>query len=116
MKDEWDNFKFPSQPVRKYPPDWNRILSGVVAVVWLGLSAVGSGLQGVLTNMLAIALSMACIWFPDELSSLTTTLPGPLSNTPITKSSPGFLVRLFGWIALLVLTVVRVMIFVAMKP
>jgi hypothetical protein len=35
---------------------------------------------------------------------------------PITRTSPGFLVRLFGWIALLALTVLRVIIFVAMKP
>jgi hypothetical protein len=47
---------------------------------------------------------------------LTTWLPGPLSNMPITRSSPAFLVRLLGWIALLALTVLRVILFVVMKP
>ena len=67
MKDEWDKLKFHSQPVRKYPRDPNRVVSGAVAVGWLALSAIGAGLEGLLTNMLAIALPLACIWFPEEL-------------------------------------------------
>jgi len=115
VKDEWDDIKFASQPVRKYAPDRNRILSGTVAVGWLALCAI-AGLEAFLTNILAIALPLACIWFPEELGSMTTSFLGPFSNVAITRSSPGFLVRLVGWIALLALTVLRVIIVVAMRP
>jgi hypothetical protein len=105
----------PGIPNREYPPDWNRILSGTLAVVWLILSGIAAGVQGVLANALQIVLPCACIWFPDALGSLTTSLPGPLSDVPIERTSPGCAIRFFGWVALIVLTVGRVVIFVTMR-
>ena len=95
--------------------DWNRIVSGVIAISWLALSAVGGGAVAVLYAALSLLVPLACIWFPDALGGLTTTLPG-LSTIPITRESPGCAVRFLGWVALLSLTVLRAIIVVALAP
>ena len=106
---EWK--PLPGIPNRQYPYDWNRILSGLVVILWLGLLGIGAGPAGVLRGALETALPCACIWFPDALGSMTSAFPGLLSNVPIERTSPGCAVRLLGWVALLVLTVGRVLIF-----
>jgi hypothetical protein len=100
---EWK--PLPGIPNRPYPYDWNRILSGLLVILWLGILAMGAGLGGVLRGAMQIALPCACIWFPDALGSMTSALTG------LDRSSPGCAVRSLGWVALLVLTVGRVLIF-----
>ena len=95
--------------------DWNRLLSGALALGWLFLCGVGAGTVGVLQGILALILPIACIWFADELGGLTTTVP-LLGDMPVTRESPGCAVRVLGWVALLSLTVVRVIIFMIMAP
>jgi hypothetical protein len=96
--------------------DWNRVLSGALATAWLVLCGIAAGVGGVLRGTLEIGLPLACIWFPEVLGSLTSVLSGPLSNMPITRASPGCAVRVLGWVALLVLTVLRVAIVGIMAP
>jgi hypothetical protein len=62
-----------------------------------------------------LVLPVACIWFADALSTLTTTWP-TLGNMPVTRTSPPGLLRFFGWIALLVLTVGRVALVALLAP
>ncbi len=116
MSDEWDKVRFPSRPLTAARPDWHRILSGLIALSWLSLCALSGGLGVVLFNSLQLLVPLACIWFPEELGSLTTSRPNLLSSVPITRRSPGWLVRLFGWIALLSLTIVRIIICAALRP
>ena len=103
-------------PDREHPYDWNRILSGILAIAWVCFAAVGAGLRGFLVGMLQLALPLACIWFPDMLGSMTSALPGPLSGVPISQASPGCAVRFMGWVVLLILTVGRVIIFGLLAP
>jgi hypothetical protein len=112
---DWDKLKIPSRPIQRHPPDWNRLLSGGLAIVWIALCAIGAGFAGVLKGTLAIALPLACIWFPEALGSLSTTLPGPLSSTPIDRSSPAFLVRLLGWIVFLIVTFLPLILVATMR-
>lgn len=73
-------------PDREYPYDWNRILSGVLVLAWLSLAVIGGGLRAFLMSLLQLALPLACIWFPDALGSMTSALPGPLSNVAISRA------------------------------
>ena len=98
---------FPGIPERKYPWDWNRIASALLVIVWLGISAFAAGLRGVMRGALDVALPLACIWFSDALGSMTSAYPSVLSNVAIDRASPGCLVRLLGWVVLLVMTVGR---------
>ena len=116
MADEWAKLRFPSQPTRRYPVDRHRLFSASLAIAWLTLCAVGAGVAALMNNMLMIGLPLACIWFPEALGSLTTTLPSVISDRPITRRSPAIVVRIVGWFTLLTLTVGRVIIFMAMKP
>jgi hypothetical protein len=99
----------PGIPERKYPWDWNRIASALLVIVWLGILGFAAGLQGVIRGALDVALPVACIWFADALGSMTAAFPSALSNVPIDRTSPGCLVRVLGWVVLLVLTVGRVL-------
>jgi hypothetical protein len=63
---------------------------------------------GVLKGIGTAAPPLACIWFPDALGQVTTLLPGPLGDRPITRESPGCVLRAVGWFALIALTVGRV--------
>jgi hypothetical protein len=106
----------PGVPDRDYPWDWNRILSGFLALAWLTLCGLAGGTAAVLQGVLQAALPLACIWFPETLGSMTSMLPGALSDMPITRTSPGCLVRALGWVVLLLLTVGRIVIVAVMAP
>ena len=99
----------PGIPERKYPWDWNRITSALLVVVWLAILGFAAGLEGLLRGALDVALPLACIWFADSLGSMTTAFPSVLSNVAIDRTAPGCLVRVLGWVVLLVITVGRVL-------
>ena len=109
-KDEQNNFK--SSPIfgGGIYWDWQRILSLLIAGIYLliGLIVSSSGsfkdiIGTLLLVSVALILPLACIWFGDEMGDYT----GPLSS--ITKISPGTFIRIGGWI-LLFLPVIRGMI------
>ena len=63
-------------------------------------------IPGKLGILLAVAayllLPLLCIWFGDEMGNYTGTLPGPAINKP----TPGCLVRIGGWVLLLLPVIV----------
>ncbi len=93
----------------------SRTLSFVIAVIYLavaGLSRQPRSLTGILGALLltaaALLLPLACIWFGDELGNYVGTVPGPAINKP----SPGWMVKVGGWV-LLFLPVVAFFIYYA---
>src|SRR5262245_49206281 len=97
----------PGVPSRDYPLDWNRILSGLLAVAWLVICAWAAGYKGLVIGFVQIGVPVACVWCPEEMGSLATSLPSLLSVRPISRPSPAGLVRGVAWVTLLTLTVVR---------
>ena len=96
-------------------PDWfpniSRALSVVVASIYLGL-AIYFSQQGTLTgNLLRMGMGLlfplACIWFGDELGDYVGTLPGPA----ITHTTPGWMVKLGGWVLLLLPAIVSLFVY-----
>jgi len=82
---------------------FSRILSLVVAggyllvsLLQLYLSEQWENLKGVIALMAWIALSLVCIWYSEEIGSLTGAKYGLVSS-----SSPGWAVEIMGWILLI---------------
>lgn len=89
-------------------PDWFRnivslrALSLVIAFVYLGITSFAALSNGKLMGSLlivggALVLPLACIWFGDEMGEYIGTVPGPGIN----RKSPGWMVKLGGWVLLL---------------
>jgi hypothetical protein len=86
-------------------PEWfpniSRTLSLVVACVYLGITIYFAQHAKLITDLLiigsALLFPLACIWFGDEMGQYYGTLPGPA----ITRTSPGWMVKLGGWLLLL---------------
>lgn len=79
-----------------------RTLSLLIAVVYLVLSVISARsqakvLSGLLITCAGLLLPLACIWFSDELGEYVGALPGP----GITHKSPGWMVKIGGWVLLL---------------
>lgn len=79
-----------------------RTLSLIIAVVYLVLTAISARsqakvLSGLLITCGALLLPLACIWFGDELGEYVGALPGPGIN----RKSPGWMVKIGGWVLLL---------------
>lgn len=88
-------------------PEWfpniltSRGLSLVVASIYLGVT-IYFAQQGMLVAALlkvgsGLLFPLACIWFGDEMGDYVGSLPGPA----ITRTTPGWMVELGGWILLL---------------
>jgi len=102
-------------PVEPYPYDWHRILSGVLAVVWLTLCGALGGAGRFLQSLVPIGTAVACIWFADTLASFDAT-SGLITSRVLKAGPPAGLVRAFGWIALLVWTLGRPLAFLLLAP
>lgn len=111
--ERWAKLKYPSRPVGEEKPDWNRILSALVALTWLVLAILGGGAEALTKQFFAMVPALACIWFPEALGNLGAWSTGPLSGY---RSSPAAAVRICGWILLLSLTLVRVAAFAVLAP
>jgi hypothetical protein len=73
--------------------DWQRILSSVIVIVILVIRYESfqraSDFWGTLPiRMIPVALSIACIWFPDALDEF------------FDRRSPSALIRVMGWVVL----------------
>jgi hypothetical protein len=76
---------------------WNRVLSGLLAVFYIiGASAMGGAEDG-FKAFACVILPLACIWFGDAMGSYT----GPSGSIWINVPTPGAIVRILGWILLL---------------
>ena len=77
--------------------NWNRILSGVVAVTYLAGAYFGADSGTVFKLAAFLAMPLACIWYGDELG----TYVGVIRGQAVTSETPGCLVRFGGWLLLL---------------
>jgi hypothetical protein len=77
---------------------WNKIISTLVAVSYLVVAFLASGGKGVFGVVLFLILPMFCIWFSDAMGGYTGFFP---IGDSITQQSPGILVRILGWVLLL---------------
>ena len=98
-------------------PDWfpnifsGRALSLVIAFIYLGITSYFALLEGkLMANLLimggALLFPLACIWFGEEMGEYYGTLPGPAIN----RTSPGWMVKLGGWVLLLLPAILSIFI------
>ncbi len=76
---------------------WNRLLSVIVAMIYLVVAYAAHGLELVGRVAIFLILPLACIWFADAMGSYT----GPTPRGAITEKTPGGLVCFGGWLVLL---------------
>jgi hypothetical protein len=76
---------------------WNRILSGLLAVIYIIMAFAGGGGEVGLEVVGFVILPLACIWFGDLMGGYT----GPTTSMAITQPSPGLMVCIAGWLLLL---------------
>ena len=91
--------------MREFPLE--RTLSLIVAAAYLVITTLFAYSKGRLVVDLLIVCAgllfpLACIWFGDELGEYLGALPGP----GITRKSPGWMVRIGGWVLLLLPAIV----------
>ena len=90
---------------------WHRLISLIIAIIYLVFALkLGTG-EDVLNLFMYLVIPMATIWFGDEMGSLTGIRLGGLGRPVVDKESPGCLVRLLGWM-LLLLPILYVLIMV----
>ena len=77
--------------------DWNRILSSLLAIVYIALAAVFGGAELAFKTGLMVILPLACIWFSEAMGGYT----GLAGTYAITEKSPAIFVRIMGWTLLL---------------
>jgi hypothetical protein len=92
--------------------NWNRVLSSLVAVIYIVIAAVYGGVEMAFKIVLFLILPLGCIWFSDAMGGYTGL--GLLDfGAPITQQSPGILVRIMGWVVLLLPVAIGVIIYVS---
>lgn len=79
---------------------WNRILSALVGAIYLIMVIRGVEAAGIVA--LFLIMPLACIWFADAMGGYT----GPTTSMAITEISPATIVRILGWLVLLLPVVV----------
>jgi hypothetical protein len=77
---------------------WNRILSGLLAIVYVIGAFVTAGAEGGFKVLGLVILPLACIWFGEAMGGFT----GPSGSIWITAPSPGLMVCIAGWLLLII--------------
>jgi hypothetical protein len=72
-------------------------LSGLLAVIYILGAFVGEGAEAGCKVILLVIFPLACIWFSEAMGRYT----GPAAGIAITATSPGLVVRILGWVVLL---------------
>jgi hypothetical protein len=72
-------------------------LSGVIAAIYVLAALVTTSAEHAFLALLFVIFPLACIWFGDAMGGFT----GPAGTIGITASSPGVVVRILGWVVLL---------------
>jgi hypothetical protein len=92
----------------------SRGLSLLVAAVYLAIvglfgshRALTERLGATVFTAFVLCFPLACIWFGDELGEYVGLLPGPA----ISKRSPGWLVKVCGWVLLFLPTILVAFMF-----
>ena len=74
-----------------------KLISLALAAIYVTLAAMGGDARTLFAVIFWVVLALALIWFGDELGEYMGLMRGSL----VTAQSPGWLVRLFGWLFLL---------------
>ena len=83
--------------------DYNRIISLLIALIYIIVAFIAGSGQSVFYIAVFLVFVLALIWFSDEMGSYIGFVGrGP----PITKETPGCIVRFMGWLFLLLPAVV----------
>jgi hypothetical protein len=77
--------------------NWNRMLSGLVAGIYVVGAYIGSGVEAAWKVAIFVILPVACIWFSDAMGGYI----GPSSSGYISNTTPGVFVCIAGWLLLL---------------
>ena len=72
-------------------------MSGAVAAIYVVAALVTADAEHAFLALLFVIFPLACIWFGDAMGGFT----GPAGGIGITRSSPGVMVRILGWVVLL---------------
>lgn len=77
---------------------WNRILSALLAVIYMVGAFVTGGAENGFKVLGFVILPLACIWFGEAMGGYT----GPTTIINITAPTPGLIVCMVGWVLLIV--------------
>jgi len=77
--------------------NWNRILSGLLALLYIIGASFAGGAEGAGKVAIFVILPLACIWFSDAMGGYV----GPSGHGLITSPTPGIFVCIAGWLLLL---------------
>jgi hypothetical protein len=77
--------------------DWNRILSVLLAIIYIAAAYFFGSSELSWRVSISTILPLGCIWFSDAMGDYT----GNMGSMPITQSSPGWIICIFGWLLLL---------------
>ena len=86
----------------------SRVISGAIAVVYLGFAAYAGGGAAVMRFVIFLVFPLACIWFSEEMGSYTGMMRGHM----ITTETPRCLVAFFGWVLLLLPVIVGAVVLI----
>ena len=84
--------------------NWNRILSGLVAVIYVVAASFSGGAEAAFKAFLFLILPLACIWFSDAMGGYV----GPTPRGAITSPTPGSIICIAGWLLLLLPAIVGI--------
>jgi len=82
----------------------NRVLSGLLAVLYIIVAAYGSGAETAFKVGLFVVLPLACIWFSEPMGGYV----GPVWRGAIASPTPAVFVCVGGWLLLLLPLVVEI--------
>ena len=85
--------------------DRHRILSGLVALVLVGVAVLSGAPGGIIVMLSALVWPIAMIWWPEPLGSMNSRV---LGHGWLSQSSAAWLVRSFGWVLLVGIVLVVV--------
>lgn len=92
--------------------NWNKLLSGLLAIAYVAIAAIHGGMKAAFEFAIFLILPLSCIWFSDAMGGYTGS--GLLQfSAPITKPSPGILIRVIGWVVLLLPITIGVIIYIS---
>ena len=84
--------------------NWNRILSGLLALIYVVVAAWTRGAEAGFKVALFAILPLACIWFADAMGGYV----GPAWRGAVHAPTPGLAVCIAGWLLLLLPAIIGV--------
>jgi hypothetical protein len=87
--------------------NWNRILSGLLAIIYVVVAFAAGGAEGGFKVFGFVILPLACIWFGEAMGGYT----GPTAGMSITAPSPGLFVCIAGWLLLLLPLIMGIIVY-----